>query len=276
MLGCLQVLGGAAEFGGERWEDPIIKPAMVAQGGQVVWDPNPPRRKLKGEDGRMPNLHCFHGLGSSVWFLKGLKSGTPCPWRPPPAHGNYMILLAEFLPPRKTSRKTWMFWRWTTSAQCLDSEGSDVIRFKLHMHTEETLLRCYTMRATESGVGVGVGKGGVGWDVNVRFKLHIHTEETLLRCHTMRATESGVGVGVGKGGVGWDVNVRFKLHIHTEETLLRGYTIRVRVLGCAFWLACVCLFRTRLDLFISFVRMACQGSVCPLINKKPFYVATQY
>ena len=92
----------------------------------------------------------------------------------------------------------------------------------------------------------------------------------------MRATESGVGVGVGKGGVGWDVNVRFKLHIHTEETLLRGYTIRVRVLGCAFWLACVCLFRTRLDLFISFVRMACQGSVCPLINKKPFYVATQY
>ena len=145
-------------------------------------------------------------------------------------------MLAEFLPPRKTSRKTWMFWRWTTSAQCLDSEGSDVIRFKLHMHTEETLLRCYTMRATESGVGVGVGKGGVGWDVNVRFKLHIHTEETLLR----------------------------------------GYTIRVRVLGCAFWLACVCLFKTRLDLFISFVRMACQGSVCPLINKKPFYVATQY
>ena len=131
-------------------------------------------------------------------------------------------MLAEFLPPRKTSRKTWMFWRWTTSAQCLDSEGSDVIRFKLHMHTEETLLRCYTMRATESGVGVGVGKGGVGWDINVRFKLHIHTDETLLRCHTMRATESGVGVGVGKGGVGWDVNVRFKLHIHTEETLLRG------------------------------------------------------
>ena len=58
-------------------------------------------------------------------------------------------------------------------------------------------------------MGVGVGKGGVGWDVNVRFKLHIHTDETLLRCHTMRATESGVGVGVGKGGVGWDVNVRF-------------------------------------------------------------------
>ena len=38
-----EVLGGATEFGGERWEDPIVKPALVAQGGQIVWDPNPPR-----------------------------------------------------------------------------------------------------------------------------------------------------------------------------------------------------------------------------------------
>ena len=62
----------------------------------------------------------------------------------------------------------------------------------------------------------------VGWHVNVRFKLHAHTEETLLRCYTMRTMERGVGVGVGVGwgGVGWDVNVRCKLHAHTEETLL--------------------------------------------------------
>ena len=43
----------------------------------------------------------------------------------------------------------------------------------------------------------------VGWHVNVRFKLHAHTEETLLRCYTMRTMERGVGVGVGWGGVGW-------------------------------------------------------------------------
>ena len=34
-------------------------------------------------------------------------------------------------------------------------------------------------------------------DVNVRFKLHTHTEEALLRCYTMRVTECGVGVGWG-------------------------------------------------------------------------------
>jgi len=39
----LEVLGGASDFGGERWDDPIVKPAMVASGGQIVWDPNPPR-----------------------------------------------------------------------------------------------------------------------------------------------------------------------------------------------------------------------------------------
>ena len=46
-----QVLGGASDFGGERWDDPIVKPAMVASGGQIVWDPNPPRRRgANGQD----------------------------------------------------------------------------------------------------------------------------------------------------------------------------------------------------------------------------------
>ena len=39
-----QVLGGATDFGGEHWDDPVVKPAVVAQQGQIVWDPNPPRR----------------------------------------------------------------------------------------------------------------------------------------------------------------------------------------------------------------------------------------
>ena len=50
------------------------------------------------------------------------------------------------------------------------------------------------MRTTECGMGVW---GGVGCDVNVRRKLHAHTEETLLPCYTMRTTECGVGVGWG-------------------------------------------------------------------------------
>ena len=37
----------------------------------------------------------------------------------------------------------------------------------------------------------------VGWYVNVLLNLHTHTEETLLRCYTMRVTECGVGVGWG-------------------------------------------------------------------------------
>eukprot|EP00931_Biecheleriopsis_adriatica_P117063 TRINITY_DN92616_c0_g1_i1.p1 TRINITY_DN92616_c0_g1~~TRINITY_DN92616_c0_g1_i1.p1 ORF type:complete len:1276 (+),score=300.00 TRINITY_DN92616_c0_g1_i1:43-3828(+) len=39
----LEVLGGGANFGGEAWEDPIVKPAIVVQGGHIIWDPNPPR-----------------------------------------------------------------------------------------------------------------------------------------------------------------------------------------------------------------------------------------
>ena len=38
-----QVLGGAEGFGGEHWDDPVVKPAIVARGSAVVWDPNPPR-----------------------------------------------------------------------------------------------------------------------------------------------------------------------------------------------------------------------------------------
>ena len=41
----LQVLGGAENFGGEHWDDPVVKPAIVARGGAVVWDPNPPRQE---------------------------------------------------------------------------------------------------------------------------------------------------------------------------------------------------------------------------------------
>lgn len=40
----LEVLGGASDFGGEHWEDPIVKPAIVAQGAKLLWDPNPPRQ----------------------------------------------------------------------------------------------------------------------------------------------------------------------------------------------------------------------------------------
>eukprot|EP00438_Fugacium_kawagutii_P004404 Skav208532 [mRNA] locus=scaffold3037:131753:160941:+ [translate_table: standard] len=48
------VLGGASDFGGERWEDPVVKPALVAQGGQIVWDPNPPRHPA-GRAGQVTN-----------------------------------------------------------------------------------------------------------------------------------------------------------------------------------------------------------------------------
>lgn len=74
----LEVLGGAAEFGGERWEDPIIKPAMVAQGGQVVWDPNPPRAPPPGA---VPGAS--NGLG-------GFGGATPTP-PPAPEEANAVI-----------------------------------------------------------------------------------------------------------------------------------------------------------------------------------------
>ena len=48
----LQVLGGAENFGGEHWDDPVVKPAIVARGGAVVWDPNPPRQELGARGAR--------------------------------------------------------------------------------------------------------------------------------------------------------------------------------------------------------------------------------
>jgi len=72
----LEVLGGATEFGGERWEDPIVKPALVAQGGQIVWDPNPPRPPAgPPADG--------NGLG-------GFGGATPTPM-PAPEEANAVI-----------------------------------------------------------------------------------------------------------------------------------------------------------------------------------------
>ena len=76
-----QVLGGASDFGGERWDDPIVKPAMVASGGQIVWDPNPPRpsklRKkptCRGYDyGFMVDLPIEHDDFMGFWY--GLPSG---------------------------------------------------------------------------------------------------------------------------------------------------------------------------------------------------------
>eukprot|EP00933_Yihiella_yeosuensis_P058642 TRINITY_DN5926_c0_g1_i2.p1 TRINITY_DN5926_c0_g1~~TRINITY_DN5926_c0_g1_i2.p1 ORF type:complete len:1014 (+),score=237.82 TRINITY_DN5926_c0_g1_i2:425-3043(+) len=43
LLALLDTLGGADKFGGEHWDDSIIRPAIVAHGGQFVWNPNPPR-----------------------------------------------------------------------------------------------------------------------------------------------------------------------------------------------------------------------------------------
>merc|ERR1719487_1027443 len=37
----LEVLGGASEFGGAHWDDPIIKPATVVHGGKLLWPPAP-------------------------------------------------------------------------------------------------------------------------------------------------------------------------------------------------------------------------------------------
>ena len=72
-----QVLGGASDFGGERWEDPIVKPALVAQAGQIVWDPNPPR---PGPPGPPADTNGVSGFGGA--------SPTPMP---PPEETNAII-----------------------------------------------------------------------------------------------------------------------------------------------------------------------------------------
>jgi len=38
----LETLGGAANFGGEHWEDAVIKPATVVHQGRLLWPPAPP------------------------------------------------------------------------------------------------------------------------------------------------------------------------------------------------------------------------------------------
>jgi len=38
----LDTLGGAADFGGEHWEDGVIRPATIAHQGQITWPPPPP------------------------------------------------------------------------------------------------------------------------------------------------------------------------------------------------------------------------------------------
>ena len=71
----LQVLGGASDFGGERWEDPIVKPALVAQAGQIVWDPNP----------RPPP-----GPPADTNGVSGFGGASPTPM-PPPEETNAII-----------------------------------------------------------------------------------------------------------------------------------------------------------------------------------------
>lgn len=71
----LEVLGGASDFGGERWEDPIVKPALVAQAGQIVWDPNP----------RPPP-----GPPADTNGVSGFGGASPTPM-PPPEETNAII-----------------------------------------------------------------------------------------------------------------------------------------------------------------------------------------
>eukprot|EP00440_Ansanella_granifera_P051488 gb/GFBE01055821.1/.p1 GENE.gb/GFBE01055821.1/~~gb/GFBE01055821.1/.p1 ORF type:complete len:1274 (+),score=357.35 gb/GFBE01055821.1/:1-3822(+) len=73
----LEVLGGGSNFGGEHWDDPIVKPAVVAQGGRVVWDPNPPRPPAPAP---APDASGVGGFGGA--------SPTPVP---PPEEANEII-----------------------------------------------------------------------------------------------------------------------------------------------------------------------------------------
>lgn len=41
-IAMLSTLGGATDFGGEKWEDPIIRPATVAAHGEITWPPPTP------------------------------------------------------------------------------------------------------------------------------------------------------------------------------------------------------------------------------------------
>jgi len=66
----LEVLGAAEDFGGEHWEDAIVKPAIIARGGRIVYDPNPPRPPP-------PTRSAESAAG-------GFGGATPTPPEPPP------------------------------------------------------------------------------------------------------------------------------------------------------------------------------------------------
>ncbi|CAE7946263.1 pntB [Symbiodinium sp. KB8] len=76
----LQVLGGAENFGGEHWDDPVVKPAIVARGGAVVWDPNPPRPPAAAPTGTAVEGNGIGGFGGA----------SPMPL-PPPEEANAVI-----------------------------------------------------------------------------------------------------------------------------------------------------------------------------------------
>jgi len=75
----LEVLGGGSDFGGDHWEDPVVKPAVVAQKGEVVWNPNPPRPP--------PAPEASHDVG-------GFGGATPTPV-PPPEESSAIISFIE-------------------------------------------------------------------------------------------------------------------------------------------------------------------------------------
>eukprot|EP00439_Symbiodinium_sp_Y106_P082080 s392_g21.t1 len=76
----LEVLGGAQNFGGEHWDDPVVKPAIVARGGAVVWDPNPPRPPAAAPTGTAVEGNGIGGFGGA----------SPMPL-PPPEEANAVI-----------------------------------------------------------------------------------------------------------------------------------------------------------------------------------------
>lgn len=76
----LEVLGGAENFGGEHWDDPVVKPAIVARGGAVVWDPNPPRPPAAAPTGTAVEGNGIGGFGGA----------SPMPL-PPPEEANAVI-----------------------------------------------------------------------------------------------------------------------------------------------------------------------------------------
>lgn len=42
LVALLDVLGQGANFGGEKWNDPVIRPATIVRNGELLWPPPPP------------------------------------------------------------------------------------------------------------------------------------------------------------------------------------------------------------------------------------------